>query len=1014
MIKDGPRLPGGRYVGMETAPVKPWPHQEIVSRRLIRTWPCSYLLCDEVGLGKTIEAGLAIRSLYLSGLVRRVMVAPPASLTLQWQREMADKFFLPFARLRGGSSFRHEYIFPDENTVSSTKMYKPDLSIVSTGLMTRTERLEELMRADPFDIVLVDEAHYARRKNPKDGERTVPRYGRLYNTIRDRLVPAGRCLWMATATPMQLDWIEVFDLISLTRRIAHFQKDPTLTWAYYRILNKLIHDQEPNRQEWELMRCALNSVQRYDPLLWEYLKSSVIDQRMKSTARLWLEHSRIPRGMDRSIILRLIFAAAPLSRVMLRHTRPLLEIYRENGRLEANLARREILPVPSLVLSGLEKEVYHALEDYCRALTRKLASNSRDRKWRTSLGFYLSFLRLRLASSTFAIRETIKRRLEKVRATLMHMDVQEVFDMDTESHDSIFGYSEDFDENIISTLLKNRTEEDLAWEAARLNRLLELMKDLSGMPLKMKELLSVLQGRRCRNQGRIRQTVVFTRFYDTLSDIVSRLLAIDPSMRVGSYSGKGGQYLNAQTKRLTGADRDDIRHRFLRGEIDVLVCTDAAAEGLNLQTADLVINYDLPWNPMKVEQRIGRIDRIGQTHTSIYVLNLCYVDSAEQIVYDRLLTRLSQTFGVVGPQQISMLPVTEEEFAELASGDLKEDILFKRALRRIKEQQERSTNFDIPARDLYEIYLRIKYRHNEDPVPVSLENIWDALKGSKYLQDQGVQLSPRYPVLDMQESGPIPKAACLTIDRELYEKGAPDLEGQLHFASYGDPVFDGILEEFVGFDLPKCVVRLEKQVPDTKAVIVAYAVQCINRQGESETRFITRYSDLENIILDEETKPDDKTLQDAARRLHQIMRSEFDPTRSIESIIQDNEQAGYSHDMLNLLVADCLMPDVMFNLKDNFWHMVRHMEGVIAEREALLVPKMPADMLSAVQDSLLFEIPVPKTGDRVTPSLPVVLVESALNRACRLADSMRENRADMTIEKVKNRIRAEINKHLIR
>jgi len=485
-------------------------------------------------------------------------------------------------------------------------------------------------------------------------------------------------------------------------------------------------------------------------------------------------------------------------------------------------------------------------------------------------------------------------------------------------------------------------------------------------------------------------------------------------MRVGSYSGKGGQYLNAQTKRLTGADRDDIRHRFLRGEIDVLVCTDAAAEGLNLQTADLVINYDLPWNPMKVEQRIGRIDRIGQTHTSIYVLNLCYVDSAEQIVYDRLLTRLSQTFGVVGPQQISMLPVTEEEFAELASGDLKEDILFKRALRRIKEQQERSTNFDIPARDLYEIYLRIKYRHNEDPVPVSLENIWDALKGSKYLQDQGVQLSPRYPVLDMQESGPIPKAACLTIDRELYEKGAPDLEGQLHFASYGDPVFDGILEEFVGFDLPKCVVRLEKQVPDTKAVIVAYAVQCINRQGESETRFITRYSDLENIILDEETKPDDKTLQDAARRLHQIMRSEFDPARSIESIIQDNEQAGYSHDMLNLLVADCLMPDVMFNLKDNFWHMVRHMEGVIAEREALLVPKMPADMLSAVQDSLLFEIPVPKTGDRVTPSLPVVLVESALNRACRLADSMRENRADMTIEKVKNRIRAEINKHLIR
>ncbi len=70
LIKDGPRLPGGRYVGMETAPVKPWPHQEVAARRLIKTWPYNYLLCDEVGLGKTIEAGLAIRSLYLSGMVR--------------------------------------------------------------------------------------------------------------------------------------------------------------------------------------------------------------------------------------------------------------------------------------------------------------------------------------------------------------------------------------------------------------------------------------------------------------------------------------------------------------------------------------------------------------------------------------------------------------------------------------------------------------------------------------------------------------------------------------------------------------------------------------------------------------------------------------------------------------------------------------------------------------------------------------------------------------------------------
>jgi len=81
-----------------------------------------------------------------------------------------------------------------------------------------------------------------------------------------------------------------------------------------------------------------------------------------------------------------------------------------------------------------------------------------------------------------------------------------------------------------------------------------------------------------------------------------------------------------------------------------------------LQTADLLVNFDLPWNPMKVEQRIGRIDRIGQEHRDIYVLNLCYVDSAEHIVYGRLLKRLADVGAIVGTQQLSLLPVTREEF----------------------------------------------------------------------------------------------------------------------------------------------------------------------------------------------------------------------------------------------------------------------------------------------------------------------------------------------------------------
>ena len=426
-------------------------------------------------------------------------------------------------------------------------------------------------------------------------------------------------------------------------------------------------------------------------------------------------------------------AAVPLSRVMLRHTRSLLEIYRASGRLGANLAKREILPVPRITLTGLEKTAYDELETYCRDLTRQIEAHSQGSAWKTSVGFYLSFLRLRMASSTFSLKETLKRRKDRVVVTRRYMQPAEEADADPEVHDTIYGEDDDIDEKVIETFLKNRTPEDLVWEESRLAKMLAPLADLSEMPLKMKELLSVLQNRRLP-EGRIQQTVIFTRFWDTLTDIVRRLRQVQPDMRLGTYSGKGGQYVDFATNRLRGVERDEIKHRFLRGEIDILVCTDAAAEGINLQTANLIINYDLPWNPMKVEQRIGRIDCIGQAHDRIEVLNLCYVNSAEQIVFDRLLTRLAEAGGVVGAQQISMLPVNEDEFADLAAGTLKEDVLFKRDQERIRLQKERTETMEVPADQLYDIYLRLQEKHYKNPPPVTLGNIWDALCKSRYLQ----------------------------------------------------------------------------------------------------------------------------------------------------------------------------------------------------------------------------------------------------------------------------------------
>jgi hypothetical protein len=113
----------------------------------------------------------------------------------------------------------------------------------------------------------------------------------------------------------------------------------------------------------------------------------------------------------------------------------------------------------------------------------------------------------------------------------------------------------------------------------------------------------------------------------------------------------------------------------------------------------LLINYDLLWNPMKVEQRIGRIDRIGQKHDKVYVLNLCYAGSAEEIVYGRLLQRLAEAGLIVGTQQLLLLPVIEHEFEDLAAGRLSEPELIARAEKRAREAQARQRSMEIPPQD---------------------------------------------------------------------------------------------------------------------------------------------------------------------------------------------------------------------------------------------------------------------------------------------------------------------------
>lgn len=993
-IRYAPRMPGGEYVGMYTAPIEPWPHQHVVARRLIESYPSSFLLCDEVGLGKTIEAGLAFRSLYLSGRAKRILIAAPASLTQQWQREMANKFLLPFARVSSDASgLQSETLLPQaQQTI--LHLYAADLAIVSTGLMVRKERLANLKQAQTFDIALVDEAHYARRSNSRTGVRGYPQYNNLYKTISEHLRGKAQCLLLATATPMQLHPVEVADLIALSQRVGAYQYDPALMLQYYQLTAALAANQSLAVQERDLLRHSVNAIERADPLLWRYLNEVVVSPMARLSIESWRKQGLEPSPLDKPALPKLLFAAAPLSRVMLRHTRDLLKIYRSNSKLVAGLAERHVLAPPRIVFTEQEARVDQLLQVYCEGLRLQLGNNANQTTQQVAVGFYLSFLRLRFASSLSALKFTLQRRLVRVKQTLLQQLRENAEPLDVDEMQDLLLEGGELDEEAIALLLRNRTPNDLRWEREQLEQLLAVVDDLSPISSKTQTLFTLLQKQQLA-ADRFRQVVIFTRFYDTLTDIVQRLRAVNPRILIGTYSGQGGSYYDSARQIMVNIEREHIKRMFVEAEIDLLVCTDAAAEGLNLQTADMLINYDLPWNPMKVEQRIGRIDRIGQCHNDIYVVNLCYADSAEQFVYERLMQRLQDAGLVVGTQQFSLLPVTVEEFQDLAEKRLSEKELEKRTLERAEEQKAHHQLLEIPASHLYETYLRFEDKYANIPVPITLTQIWEALVSSTWLQHLGCKLSECQRYMILQGINGIPDGTCLTVDRALFDKEAK----WLHFASYGDPVFEQLITYLCALDTESPAITVIKGEMDnvTLCGLVANALQ---PDGSVQAQLLTRYQQIDSLHWSDVPATDD-ALQRFQQRLQRQAEDEANKYNRLKQLDQVNEAQGLAQRVINNFVLKKLLEDRLkySKAKDTATDLLREIATLLDRRQqqdaSFRASDMPAALKSQTQDATLVQPHWPANGNGWIET-PLPIAYAALDAGYRLVEKTKKAKSQLT------------------
>ncbi|PJF35516.1 MAG: RNA helicase [Candidatus Thermofonsia Clade 1 bacterium] len=313
----------------------------------------------------------------------------------------------------------------------------------------------------------------------------------------------------------------------------------------------------------------------------------------------------------------------------------------------------------SYELSGLENALYQAVTDYvCQEFNR---AEQLDNQRKTSIGFALTILQRRLASSPAAIYFSLQRRRKSLQRRLQN--ARQVDDksnaLNAEDLDELDDMPEPERERLESELLGNATAarniQELEAEIARLRELEEQARELyvSGQDRKWNELRHLLQttDEMRTAEGTLRKLVIFTEHRDTLNYLKERL---------DTLFGRD-QGIVIIHGSLSRQERRRAEERFRNDPSAViLLATDAAGEGINLQCAHLMINYDLPWNPNRLEQRFGRIHRIGQTEVC-HMWNLVAKNTRESVVYERLLKKLEAERNALNGRVFDVLGKLFEE-----------------------------------------------------------------------------------------------------------------------------------------------------------------------------------------------------------------------------------------------------------------------------------------------------------------------------------------------------------------
>ena len=554
------------------------PHQVSVVHKVISNYPHRFLLCDEVGLGKTIEAGMALKELRARGGSRRVLVIAPPNLVRQWQFEMKSKFNEPFSILNTATV---KYM---ETQGKTGNPFTYADNIICSAAWVANRRWAAQCAVVDWDLVIVDEAHHAHNESTQ-----------LYRLVRDLAEPehfARRGMLFLTATPMQLRAHDLYNLVemldpALFPSEQHFEEHRREVPGLSRLVERLHIHGFPLPDEPEE-----DTVDR----VAEWLELDKTEARRRLSSGRESIESLSNDLSDRHL----------LSEVLIRNRKAVV-----GGFMPRSAYRWEV------ELTDAERAALEAVEDYVQ-YGFNMADGAND----TAVGLVMVIFQKMMASSIAAIKESLGRRRERVYNKVASR--QSAYEMEARLED---------DDEVVDVVRESGTVASLADEELQyLDRTvaaLDLVKTDSKSQVLMERFARLF------SDSSDAKVIVFTQFRETQRYLGEQLAA-------------RGWGINLFHGQLNAVDKDRAVDRFRNGSgPQILISTEAGGEGRNFQFCHYLVNYDLPWNPMRVEQRIGRVDRIGQEN-AISIFNLYSKDTIEERVLEVLEDRIQVFQETVG------------------------------------------------------------------------------------------------------------------------------------------------------------------------------------------------------------------------------------------------------------------------------------------------------------------------------------------------------------------------------